>query len=313
VTARSQAKSIVERALVAAGAAAWGARRHQAGICVLAYHNIVPDGLRGIGDASLHLPERAFHWQLDHIGRRYDVVPLTDVLAPPARARRPRVAITFDDAYLGALTLGVEALVRRGFPATMFVPPGRLGRRDFWWDALVERPAIGTGSTHGVRDYALADCGGDDARVREWAAREGVPVRSLPDVALTSTEDELDAACQRHDGLSLGSHTWSHPNLTRATDAALRAELGPSLAWLEQRFGRVIPWLAYPYGLSNPRAAGEAQKAGYTAALLVGGGWTAPPVRDRYAIPRVNIPAGLSAPGFVLRVSGAFSPHAPQL
>jgi len=310
VTARSQAKAIVERALVATRAAARGARRHQAGICVLAYHNIVPDGLPGIGDASLHLGERAFHWQLDDIGRRYDVVPLTDVLAPPARSRRPRVAITFDDAYLGALTLGVEALARRGFPATMFVAPGRLGRRDFWWDAFGPRPAIGAGLTPGLRDHALTVCGGSDARVREWAAREGWTARSLPDVALTSTEDELDAACRRHDGLSLGSHSWSHPNLTRSTDAELRAEMGPSLAWLAQRFGPVIPWLAYPYGLSDARAAEEARKAGYEAALLVGGGWTTPPVRDRYAIPRVNIPAGLSAPGFVLRVSGAFGPSA---
>jgi peptidoglycan/xylan/chitin deacetylase (PgdA/CDA1 family) len=313
VTARSHAKAIVERALVAGGAAAWAAHHRRRGIAILAYHNIVPDGLTAVGDVSLHLREGDFRRQLDEIGRRFDVVPLTDVLAGPPRSHRPRVAITFDDAYLGAVTIGVEELARRGFPATMFVPPALLGRRPLWWDSFMPHAtASEVGPAPGVRDHALTVCGGRDARVRDCAAREGWPGRSLPDVALTSTEDELAAALRRHSGLVLGSHSWSHPNLTRSTETELLEEMRPPLEWLRQRFDRVIPWLAYPYGLSSPRTAEAARDAGYEAAVLVAGGWARPPIRDLFAVPRVNIPAGLSTSGFALRVSGVYSPRVRQ-
>ena len=41
MTARRQIKAIAGRALVAAGVAAWGERRHRQSICGLAYHNII--------------------------------------------------------------------------------------------------------------------------------------------------------------------------------------------------------------------------------------------------------------------------------
>jgi peptidoglycan/xylan/chitin deacetylase (PgdA/CDA1 family) len=313
VTARRRTKAIVERVLVTGGAAAWSARRHRGGVCILAYHNIVPGTLRGVGDASLHLADSDFRRQLDEIGRRYEVVPVTEVLAGSSRPRRARVAITFDDAYLGAVTLGVEELARRGWPATIFVPPGLLGRRAMWWDSFVlAETARGVSSAPGVRTQALTDCGGRDARVREVAARDGWGIRDVPEVALTATEAELAAACRRHDGLSLGSHTWSHPNLARSAESELADEMRPPLEWLRARYERTIPWLAYPYGLTNPQAAAAARAAGYEAAVLVSGGWAMPPIRDPFAVPRVNIPAGLSADGFALRLSGVLSPGAPQ-
>jgi peptidoglycan/xylan/chitin deacetylase (PgdA/CDA1 family) len=318
VTARRQAKAIAEGALVAAGAVAWGARRHRGGVCILAYHNIVPDALTAVGDVSLHLRVRDFRRQLDEIGQRYDVVPLAGVLdgvlaGEPATASprgRPRVAITFDDAYLGAVTLGVEELARRGFPATIFVPPGLLGRRAMWWDAFVPHDVTDApASLPDVRGKGLTECAGQDTRVRELATRSGWEARSLPDVALTATDDELAAACRRHDGLSLGSHTWSHPNLTRLGPSELAEEMRLPLEWLNRRQDRTIPWLAYPYGLADTQAAEAARAAGYEAAVLVSGGWATPPIRDPFGIPRVNIPAGLSANGFALRVVGVVNPR----
>ena len=224
------------------------------------------------------------------------------------------MAITFDDAYLGAVTLGVEELARRGLPATIFVPPGLLGRRAMWWDSVVLGEAAGGGSSGAAaRTCALTECGGRDARVRELAARDGWETRDVPEVALTATEAELAAACRRHDGLSLGSHTWSHPNVARSGGSELAEEMRAPLEWLRARYERTIPWLAYPYGLTNPQAATAARAAGYEVAVLVSGGWAMPPVRDPFAVPRVNIPAGLSVDGFALRLAGVLSSGAARL
>jgi peptidoglycan/xylan/chitin deacetylase (PgdA/CDA1 family) len=300
---------MVERALVASGVAARSARRHHREICILAYHNVVPDDLAGMGDASLHLRRSDFRDQLDHIGRHYEVVPLSSALALPPPGSRPRLAITFDDAYQGALAIGIEELACRGMPATVFVPPGLLGGRALWWDAYgpprgQAAEKTGPGLTPVMRTEALAAPGGRDDAVREWAARAGWVLQEPPAPMRTGTEAELAAACRRHDGLTLGSHTWSHPDLSQLGPADLDTELRAPLAWLQSRFPSTIPWVSYPYGLESPQVERAARACGYEAAALVVGGWTAFAPANPYAFPRANIPAGVSRAGFALRVGG---------
>ena len=135
-------KHLVERGLVWSGAPRAALVSHRSRTLILAYHAIVPTDESPAGDASLHLPQAKFAAQLDALARTHDVVPLADALAPPlASTTRPRVAVTFDDAYQGAVRAGVLELVRRGMPATIFVPPGLLGGQRFWWDVLA--PANG--------------------------------------------------------------------------------------------------------------------------------------------------------------------------
>jgi peptidoglycan/xylan/chitin deacetylase (PgdA/CDA1 family) len=308
MTIRHTIKSLAERAIVATGATRWAERRHRADVSILAYHNIVPDGFPRTGDTSLHLALGPFRRQLDYIGHRFEVVPLSAALAPPSRSTRPRAAITFDDAYVGAVGPAVEELARRGLPATIFVAPAVLGHRVLWWDALAQ---AGSGSDSGFtaanRAEALVGQRGEEAAVHAWARSAGWTVREVPDSMLTATEEELRAACRRHDGLVLGSHSWSHPNLVSLAGPALEGELRRPLDWLQASFDRVIAWLAYPYGLSSPDVAAAARRAGYGAALRVSGGLLRPPHADLYAIPRINIPAGISDAGFALRVSGVVS------
>jgi peptidoglycan/xylan/chitin deacetylase (PgdA/CDA1 family) len=263
---------------------------------VLAYHNVVPEGQRASGDRSLHLPQRLFAAQLDTLVRRHDVVPLGDVLTPRVgRPGRARVAITFDDAYRGAVTAGLEELAKRGLPATIFVTPDFLGGASFWWDVLPNVP----------RERALDEFVGMDRCVRDWARQEGFPQADVADHSTAVSEEELRAASSQG-GITLGSHSWSHPNLARLDDAELTEELARPLRWLRTRFADVIPWLSYPYGLSSPKVEEAAKSAGYEAALLIAGGWVPRQPSDPYALPRLNIPAGMSVAGFDLRISGLF-------
>jgi peptidoglycan/xylan/chitin deacetylase (PgdA/CDA1 family) len=141
-----------------------------------------------------------------------EVVSLDDAVgstwAPDAD--RPRVAITFDDAYRGAVTIGVAELVRRGLPATLFVAPAFIGGRSFWWDALGE--SFTGGLPESVRRAALEGCQGIDSTVRRWAQEHFIPVHDLPTDACAASEEELLAA-SRAPRITLGAHTWSHPNL----------------------------------------------------------------------------------------------------
>jgi len=268
---------------------------------VLAYHNVVPDAITGLGDRPLHLRRADFAAQLDALADTHDVVPLPALLDVRTHARRPRAAITFDDAYCGAATLGVDEVVHRGLPATIFVAPAYVGGGSFWWDALSD-PYLGL--CPDVRTRALTDFRGSDAAVRRWVTEAGIAAaKEVHPVARVATAADILAAAGRP-GITVGSHGWSHANLARLSPDELMDELSRPLAWLHELLPDPLPWLTYPYGAFNRDVAAAAERAGYQGALAISGGWARTPPGDRFAIPRVNIPAGISVAGFRLRAAG---------
>lgn len=298
---RSVLKRGAERVLARAGEARLRRGSLATRALVLAYHNIVPDGEAIAGDRSLHLPQRRFAEQLDLLGAHCEVVPLDEVLTPARQpATKPRVAITFDDAYRGAVWVGVQELAERGMPATLFVAPGFPGGASFWWDLYADERSGSVPAD--FRRHCLSALRGDDAAVRAAAQERGRTSTAPPEHATAASETEL-LAVEQNAGITLGSHTWSHRNLQGLDEASVREELGRSLQWLRDRFLRSIPWLAYPYGLYSPTVERIAKEAGYVAALRVDGGWMPPRDVPRFALPRFNVPAGLSASGFLLRIS----------
>lgn len=298
-------KPVLEHLLLTAGPAAYRRRELAGRGLVLAYHNVVPDGAEPAGETSLHLPYRDFVAQLDLLESECSVVSLSELLArPQAGSARARIAITFDDAYRGALTTALPELARRGLPATLFVAPGCLGNDGFWWDRL--RSSAGA-LTVEMRSRALQEARGIGAEVERLAAQEGWEWVAVPRHASAATETEL-AEVARAATLTLGAHTWLHPNLPALAAEELLPELQRPLAWLRERFANIAPWLAYPYGHCSPQVEAATLAAGYAAGLLVTGGWM--PARGAPSpmrVPRLNIPAGVSATGFRLRLAGFFA------
>ncbi len=302
MTVRSLIKGTAERILLWSGAARMHRRTMSDQVLILAYHNIIPDGTDHVGDTANHLPLSSFAAQLEALRSTHDVIPLAEVFtAKRGASRRPRAAITFDDAYRGAVIHGLPEVLRQGLPATMFTAPAFLGGHPFWWDSLADRERGGLDPS--LRDHVLGELRGEDAPIRAWAQRTGVRVGDVPDVARCATESELLAAAARP-GITLGSHTWSHPNLARLEPRELIAEMEKPLAWLRERVEAPLPWIAYPYGFFNDAVKRATAAAGYEAGLAISGGWVRPDSSDRLAVPRLNIPPGLSQRGFVLRGAG---------
>jgi peptidoglycan/xylan/chitin deacetylase (PgdA/CDA1 family) len=258
---------------------------------VLAYHNIVNDQESNRGDRSLHLPISAFRQQLDLLQEYCQLISLEQVVAGASNADRPTVAITFDDAYRGAIELGLPELIRRGLPATVFVAPGLLGIPATWWDTvgeLSEDPAS-------ERDRILA---------KEKGRHVAAGSVTLPPHYACATEAQVMEFAAA--GIDLGAHTWTHPNLASLAPADLEAELERPLQWLRGRNVR-SPMVAYPYGITSPWVETAAKAAGYVAAFRVAGGWMDQTSNSRWSLPRFNVPAGLTRDGFRLRLAGYFA------
>ena len=305
MSVRALAKPAAERLILLSGVPALWRLRRRADVLVLAYHNIVPDDAGPCGDASLHLRRSRFAAQLELLCRTHTVVPLLDALSPDGAPHgRPWAAITFDDAYQGALTLGAAELERRGLPATVFVAPQFVGGAAFWWDRVVL--PLDPRARANFRHRALTECAGRDDAVRELAARCGLAEQDVPAYARCASESEIRHAVAAA-GVALGSHSWSHPNLAALTATEVAEEVTRPLAWLRARFDSVVPLLAYPYGQLSDVAADVAARAGYSGALRIAGGWLRRDRADRMRLPRVDVPAELSGPGFTLRASGLFA------
>lgn len=181
--------------------------------------------------AALSVTPTALRDQLDVLRRRgYRGATFSDVAL--GRARGKVVAVTFDDAFGSVLALGKPILDAAAMPATVFVPTGFVGR---------EGPMAWPGT-----DGWVGGPHEDELSCMSW--------------------DELRGL--RDAGWEIGSHTRSHPFLTRLSDGELAAELEASRADCERELGECES-LAYPYGDHDERVVAATRAAGYATACTL--------------------------------------------
>jgi len=89
-------------------------------------------------------------------------------------------------------------------------------------------------------------------------------------------------------GATVGSHTATHSDLTRVSDAVLRDELVRSRETIEQRLGIGVRTLSYPFGRFNTAVRDAARETGYDAAFSLYPPWPNARV-DRYALRRNGV------------------------
>jgi len=95
-------------------------------------------------------------------------------------------------------------------------------------------------------------------RSNEWEAREGEARESLMDAA--QVKEWLAA------GHAIGSHTLTHPYLTKIDGASAREEISASRKKLEDVFGVPVVHFCYPYGDWSPIVKELVGEAGYESA-----------------------------------------------
>jgi len=98
-------------------------------------------------------------------------------------------------------------------------------------------------------------------------------------------------------GIAFGSHSVTHPNLTRLGDAELDWELTESKRTIEDQLQRDVHTLAYPIGnraAFDARVIGAAQRAGFRLGVSYLPGANALANLDRFELHRHGIELGTS-------------------
>jgi peptidoglycan/xylan/chitin deacetylase (PgdA/CDA1 family) len=125
--------------------------------------------------------------------------------------------------------------------------------------------------------YAVSDRVGAS---NDWMSARGFPARPLMSAAQLS---EMAAA-----GVTIGSHTRTHPRLPELDAKAKREEIRGSKVRLEDLLGRGVTNFAYPYGLFDEDARHAVAEAGYRSACSVRTGFNGPEV-DRFLLRRIEV------------------------
>ena len=90
-------------------------------------------------------------------------------------------------------------------------------------------------------------------------------------------------------GIEIGSHTRSHPNLTKLAASALEQEVGQSRRGVERLAGRPIDYFAYPGGFYNLEVLEKTAQSGYAGAFTVLPGVNRPDKDNPYLLRRIPV------------------------
>ena len=103
-------------------------------------------------------------------------------------------------------------------------------------------------------------------------------------------------------GFEVGSHTCSHPDMTKLSAAALTHELANSRTALRDLTGTSISTFCYPFGYHNAEIARCVARAGYQLAVTTQRG-RARREDDRMRLPRVSVNGRKGLLKFLLRAA----------
>ena len=251
--------------------------RHNPALMILAYHRVMPTDALDCYPFDQELISATpcqFDSQMRYLREHLHPVSLTNVIAhvesgtplPPNS-----VAVTFDDGFADTYRYAFPILRRYQIPATIFVSTGYVETGEpFWFELasylvyrvpphsldLPDGVFLPTGDSWTARTASLRQLHSilkdlpNAARLKTintWADRysaeltHGACLHSRP----ISWPQIIEMAAG---GIHFGSHTVSHPNLTRVTDEELNHELTDSKMILESKLQQPIDTIAYPIG-----------------------------------------------------------------
>jgi peptidoglycan/xylan/chitin deacetylase (PgdA/CDA1 family) len=108
-------------------------------------------------------------------------------------------------------------------------------------------------------------------------------------------------------GITIGSHTATHPYLQRISNEQVRAEIGDSRKCIEDEIGRPVEFFCYPSGDVGPREIEAARAAGYRASVTVAPGLNRAGI-DLQALRRTEITQHDGPTDFALKLRGGYDP-----
>jgi peptidoglycan/xylan/chitin deacetylase (PgdA/CDA1 family) len=304
---------------------------------IVGYHRVVEDFARAAEDSipSTLISRAMLERQIEWIGRRFELASLDEIesrLTRRARWRLPAAAITFDDGYADVYEQAFPLLRARGIPAAVFVVSDLIGTGtpplfDRMHHLLARAwtrwpdPVRGLAPLVADRGLDLLRAAGGNSVPPDPQVVLRILLESMTHSALERLASALVAEVgwdekvvarhrpltwemireMRDAGITIGSHSRTHPLLTLEDRGRVREETAGSRRDLEARLGASVRHFAYPNGWFDGRTLEAVEAAGYRCA------YTSCHHRDS-GRPLLTLPRVLLWENAGLGISGTFSP-----
>lgn len=115
------------------------------------------------------------------------------------------------------------------------------------------------------------------------------------------------AALAKEPGITIGSHSLTHPFLSRLDEASAGAEIADSRREIAERIGVEVEFFCYPSGDVTERERGLVASAGYRAAVSVCPGSNRD-ASERFALRRTEVTNRDGAQELLFKLMGAYDP-----
>lgn len=262
---------------------------------VVMYHRVIQSEDKDPFRLGMCVSERRFREQIAFFREHFEPITILDGvsrLKTGKRFPRPAVSITFDDGYRDNAEIAWPILRQLGMPMSLYVPSGIFQvRSHHWWDRIIH--AVYT--TH-KREISLGSLGvGGAMDILSLAEnRKEITVQRILDVlwrqpiarALSSVA-AIEAELQppehgptlpetvsvgqlrklSEDGVEIGAHSVTHPNMRLLSDAEIAVEVAESRRVLQEILDKPITGFAYPSGFYDDRVVEAVKNAQFDYAL----------------------------------------------
>ncbi len=206
-----------------------------------------------------------FEHQLAWLHRQgYRSITLAEYMNQAIERGERVVIITFDDGYADNYTLAFPILKRYGFVATIFL----------------------------VSDFVDTD------HVFSWDAPKITSQRDAHFYRLLTWEQVQEMAAY---GIEFGSHTCTHPELTKVSAKECSEEIVRSRADLQARLGGDVVSFCYPRGDLDTDVIQTVEQAGYRCAVVTPKRVDIP--LGRYTLRRVGIYYNITPLRFQVKIT----------
>lgn len=251
-------------------------------VSIINYHRVGDDS-----DIFLDkLDTQTFERQIHYVQERFEIIPLDELaqLLKVGAQGSNYAAITFDDGYKDNYTQALPILRKHGIKAAFFPITDVLDREsmlwvdevryminhsyeeEIWWGekqfSLVSPAEKEKAVNQIVSSIRSRDTGDGMNGLRESCGYEAP--HDLIESLYMSWDDVKEMSEEGH---LIGSHTLSHPDLTRLSLKDARKEVVESKKRLEKVLEVEVDAFAYPFGASSEETERLIASSGYRCGL----------------------------------------------
>ncbi len=209
------------------------------------------------------------------------------------------VLITIDDGWKSNLENIVPVTVKYDVPVTIFVSTEVVEKGEgYWWSYINEAKKKGL-STNSIQFFKTIDNEDrlkiiEETKTKINITREALTVEQIIDIS-------------KNKNISIGSHSVSHPILTKCSDEKSAYEIIQSKKIIEQWINKEVKHFAYPNGDFTMREVEILKNNGYSIAFSTKQEYlTKENLKDNYNLPRLIMVENTSFKENICRMMGVW-------